>query len=90
MCWNPKPSSTFEIVSGSRNSSSYEKSKRKERGSEDVKNPLPTRGIEGGACRAPLVLPFDEQSLSLTPNACWLMEIRCVVRRIFAICGVWI
>ena len=24
----------------------------------------------------------------LTPNACWLLEIGCVVRRIFAICGV--
>ena len=28
---------------------------------------------------------LQNKAYSLTPNACWLLEIRCVVRRIFAI-----
>ena len=31
---------------------------------------------------------LQNKAYSLTPNACWLLEIRCVVRSIFAICEV--
>ena len=36
------------------------------------------------------IASFQSPWPRLLPNACWLLEIRCVMRFIFAICGVWI